>query len=111
MKSSATWIKVAVMPQTWLPPFLRAVRWRISPRVAVASAMALLPLIYFYPAVLGSVLLAPGDGWDQTLGAEALMGRMLASGEWPLWNPSTFAGTPPLASVSPAVRAPPYWPF
>src|SRR6185503_17622072 len=86
-------------------------RARLTPRVAVSAAMALLPLIYFYPAVLGRVLLAPGDGWDQTLGVAALMGQILASGEWPLWNPYIFAGTPLLASVYPGALYPPNWLF
>src|SRR5438105_13379770 len=99
------------MPQTWLPQLSHAVRLRLSPRVAVVLPMVVLPLIYFYPAVLGQVLLAPGDGWDQTLGVEALMGRILARGEWPLWNPYIFAGTPLLASVYPGALYPPNWLF
>lgn len=80
-------------------------------RVIVASLLALIPLLYFYPAVLGRVLLAPGDAWTQSLGLRVLIGQMLAQGELPLWNPYIFAGMPLLASIHVGALYPPSWLF
>lgn len=80
-------------------------------RLIVAVLLALLPLIYFYPAVLGQVTLAPGDGWTQIFGIRILVGRMLAAGQLPLWNPYIFAGMPLLASLQPGALYPPTWLF
>ena len=89
-------------------------------RVLTVSALALLPILFFYPAIFGDVALVPGDGWTQNFGVRVLIGRMIARGEWPLWNPYIFAGTPLLASIYPVLcilrtgyslcsRPPPRW--
>ncbi|MGH7886992.1 MAG: hypothetical protein ACREPG_03935, partial [Candidatus Binatia bacterium] len=52
-------------------------------RIAVALTLFLLPLIYFFPAALGKVTLAPGDGWTQIIGLRMLTGEMIARGELP----------------------------
>ncbi|MEO6725004.1 MAG: YfhO family protein [Blastocatellia bacterium] len=80
-------------------------------RIAVAGALVLLPLVYFFPAVLGKVTLAPGDGWTQIFGIRILTGQMIARGEWPLWNPYIFAGMPLLAAIQPGALYPPTWLF
>jgi 4-amino-4-deoxy-L-arabinose transferase-like glycosyltransferase len=82
--------------------------WR---RILTAAALILLPLIYFYPAVLGDITLAPGDGWTQIFGIRALIGQMIARGELPLWNPYVFSGMPLLASIQPGALYPPTWLF
>ncbi len=81
------------------------------PRIAVAAVLVLLPLVYFLPAVLGKVTLAPGDGWTQIFGIRILVGEMIARGEWPLWNPYIFAGMPLLAAIQPGALYPPTWLF
>jgi len=80
-------------------------------RIVVALTLVLLPLLYFFPAVLGKVTLAPGDGWTQILGIRVLIGQMLHNGELPLWNPYIFAGMPLLASIQPGALYPPTWLF
>lgn len=80
-------------------------------RLIVFIVLALLPLVYFYPAVLGRVTLAPGDGWTQILGIRILIGQMLTNGQLPLWNPYIFAGMPLLASLQPGALYPPTWLF
>jgi len=80
-------------------------------RIAVALTLLFLPLIYFFPAVLGKVTLAPGDGWTQIIGIRILMGEMIARGELPLWNPYIFAGMPLLGSIQPGALYPPTWLF
>jgi hypothetical protein len=81
------------------------------PRLLIAALLALLPFVFFYPAVCGQVLLAPSDGWHQNFGVRVLAGRMIAQGMLPLWNPYIFAGTPLLASVYPGAFYPPNWLF
>ncbi len=80
-------------------------------RALMAAVLVLLPLLYFYPAVIGEVLLAPGDGWTQIIGIRVLIGQMLAQGELPLWNPYIFGGMPLLASIQPGALYPPTWLF
>ncbi|NOT63274.1 MAG: YfhO family protein [Acidobacteria bacterium] len=83
----------------------RLVRW------GTGALLLLLPLLYFYPAVLQGVALMPGDGWSQNIGVRLLVGRMLLKGFLPLWNPYMFGGTPLLASAYPGVLYPPNWLF
>jgi Bacterial membrane protein YfhO/Dolichyl-phosphate-mannose-protein mannosyltransferase len=83
-------------------------RW---PRLVAAAALILLPLLYFFPAVMGWVTLVPGDGLTQNLGVRILIGQMIARGQIPLWNPYIFAGTPLLASIYPGALYPPNWLF
>ncbi len=83
-------------------------RWT---RITIGVALFALPLIYFYPAVLGKVTLAPGDGWSQIFGIRILIGQMLSQGQLPLWNPYIFGGMPLLASLQPGALYPPTWLF
>lgn len=76
-----------------------------------AAVLLILPLLYFYPALIGKIALVQGDGWSQNLGVRVLIGRMIASGHLPLWNPYIFAGTPLLASIYPGALYPPNWLF
>ncbi|MBI1765516.1 MAG: YfhO family protein [Acidobacteria bacterium] len=81
------------------------------PRWLSATVFILAPLLYFFPAVLGQVTLAPGDGWSQIFGIRVLIGQMLQQGMLPLWNPYIFAGMPLLASIQPGALYPPTWVF
>ncbi len=89
-------------------PTTKTDRW---PRIVVAATLFILPLVYFFPAVLGKVTLAPGDGWTQIFGIRILIGQMIVRGELPLWNPFIFAGMPLLASIQPGALYPPTWFF
>jgi hypothetical protein len=71
----------------------------------------LIPLIYFYPVILGRVVLAPGDGWAQNFGVRALAGQLIRAGSLPLWNPHIFGGMPLMASVYGGAFYPPNWLF
>ncbi len=37
-------------------------------RIITAVTLVLLPLVFFYPAVMGKAILAPGDGMDSDSG-------------------------------------------
>jgi Dolichyl-phosphate-mannose-protein mannosyltransferase/Bacterial membrane protein YfhO len=80
-------------------------------RLATAAALTLLPLVFFYPAVKGAIILAPGDGWSQNLGVRFLIGEMIRNGQLPLWNPYIFCGTPLLGAIQPGALYPPNWLF
>src|SRR5262249_58637157 len=83
----------------------------VRARFLTAATLILLPLIYFYPAVLGRIMLAPGDGWTQILGIRILIGEMIRDGRLPLWNPYIFSGMPLLASIQPGALHPSTWLF
>src|SRR5687767_2518030 len=76
-------------------------------RIVTAAALILIPLLYFFPAVIGRITLVPGDGLTQNLGVRILIGQMLRVGHFALWNPYIFAGTPLLASIYPGALYPP----
>lgn len=78
---------------------------------AVILTLVLLPLIFFFPAIIGTNSLLPADGWVQNFGVRALIGQMIGERQWPLWNPLIFAGTPLMASVYPGAFYPPNWLF
>jgi membrane protein YfhO len=80
-------------------------------RIITAVTLTLLPLVFFYPAVMGKLLLAPGDGWSQILGIRILIGEMIGNGHLPLWNPYLFSGMPLMAAIVPGAFYPPTWLF
>jgi hypothetical protein len=73
--------------------------------------LVLIPLFYFYPAVRGEVVLMMGDSWSYSVPMRILLGRFIAEGTLPLWNPYVFAGMPLLAAIQPGVFYPPNWLF
>jgi Bacterial membrane protein YfhO len=88
------------------------IKEKISKNKALsAAALIAIPLIYFYPVLLGQVILAPGDGWAQNFPMRVLAGQMIARGQLPLWNPFIFAGMPLAASVYPGAFYPPNFLF
>src|SRR5262245_27769546 len=86
-------------------------RRQLRMRILMAVALVLLPLIYFFPAIIGKVTLTTGDSWSYSILMRMLVGQMLAHGEMPLWNPYTFAGMPLLAALQAGVFYPPNWLF
>src|SRR5215470_11321954 len=77
------------------------------PTPLVWLSLFLIPLIYFYPVLLGKVVLAPGDGWAQNFPKRACTGRILLEGELPLWIAYIFARRPLMASVGAGSGDPP----
>jgi hypothetical protein len=83
----------------------------VSARIVAAATMILLPLVFFYPATIGKIMLAPGDGWSQILGIRILIGEVIKNGQLPLWNPYIFCGMPLMAALQPGALYPPTWLF
>jgi len=83
----------------------------LSKRAVIATALVALPLIYFYPAVIGQTVITNGDGWSYNLPLRMLAARMVVDGMPPLWNPYVFAGMPLLAASQPGALYPLNWLF
>lgn len=83
----------------------------LSTRAFVGLVLVLLPIFYFYPAVIGQVGLLDGDGWNYALGLRILVAQMAANWTLPLWNPYTFGGMPLLATVQVGALYPLNWLF
>ncbi len=80
-------------------------------KILIAITLVLLPLIYFFPAVIGKLTLTTGDSWSYSILMRILVGQMIAEGRIPLWNPHTFGGMPLLGALQAGVFYPPNWLF
>jgi hypothetical protein len=80
-------------------------RW-LGPALAVLA-----PIVHFWPAAAGRLLLAPGDAVLYLVPVRRLAAEFVARGQWPLWNPFVFAGFPFLAVSQTAVLHPGTWMF
>jgi hypothetical protein len=80
-------------------------------RLFTALALTLLPLIYFFPAVIGKTVLVCGDSLLYSILMRMFSGALLAKGVFPMWNPHTFGGMPLFAAIQPGVLYPPNWGF
>ena len=77
-------------------------------RVA-ASLVSLVPIVYFFPAVRGSLVLAPDDGLIFNVPLRTATAQMMRHGFLPLWNPYIFSGMPLFASAQGGVLFPLNW--
>ncbi len=74
--------------------------------LALLLLLAAAPLVAYSPALREGRLLAPGDGAALHLPLRFEVWRAYAHGELPSWNPSSFSGTPLLASYRPGALHP-----
>jgi hypothetical protein len=82
---------------------------RIKSDTAAALAIALAPLLYFLPAVLGRIVLAPDDGLLFNVPLRAVAAQITLGGSLPLWNPYIFSGMPLFASAQGGLLFPLNW--
>src|SRR5215813_11217420 len=80
------------------------------PRPVSVTALTLLPLIYFAPSLIAGYSVIPSGGAN-FLSAHVLIGKMIAAGQAPLWNPYILGGAPLLGSGQPGAFYPPNWVF
>ena len=73
--------------------------------------LCLSPLIYFLPATLGLILLAPDDGVIINMPMRVTAARIILAGEFPLWDPYIFGGMPLFAAAQGGVLFPSNWLF
>ena len=83
-------------------------RWRVrrSDLLAIVALLAIPVLIIGIPAIFGHPLL-PGDDFRQGLPLRVLVGRDIAGGQLPLWNPYIWSGTPLLGGFNAGALYPP----
>lgn len=101
-------------------PEIRRVRYEPSPRaarrawvpgaVAVVTLVALPLAVYGAPALAGH-LVAPGDDLTQSLPLRELVGRDLAGGHLPVFDPYLWSGAPLLAGWNAGAAYPLTWLF
>ena len=75
----------------------------------VAIVVTLLPLLYFWPAMGGQLVLSPDDGIIQNIPFRVAVANQIRSGSAPLWNPSVFCGMPLLGAAQAGVLFPLNW--
>jgi len=68
-----------------------------------------LPLVYFFPALRGALILCPDEGVIYNVPIRVLVAQILAGGNFPLWNPYIFSGMPLFASAQAGVLFPLNW--
>lgn len=86
-------------------------RWNrlTRPCVLAAVAVTLLPLLYFFPATSGSLIISPDDGVIQNIPFRVAVAEMVRNGYAPLWNPWLFCGMPLFAAAQAGVLFPLNW--
>lgn len=76
-----------------------------------AILLALAPLIYFWPATLGQIVLADADATVFGMPLRIATAQMMREGHLPLWNPYIFCGMPLFASAQAGTLFPLNWGF
>jgi hypothetical protein len=76
-----------------------------------ALFVSILPFIYFYPAVFGTLVLAPDDGIIFNVPLRTVAAQIVRDGSLPLWNPFIFSGMPLHGSIQAGLLFPLNWWF
>ena len=77
-------------------PLQRRVRYRRGDAIALAVLIVLPVLVFGLPAIAGHVVV-PGDDLTQNFPLRVLVGRQIAGGHLPLFDPYLWSGSPLLA--------------
>ena len=59
-----------------------------------ALLVTLAPLVYFFPAVRGRIVISPDDGVIFNVPLRVAAANLIRAGHLPLWNPYIFSGMP-----------------
>lgn len=86
-------------------------REKITPDGLAALTVSLLPVLYFYPATFGPLVLTPADGIIFNAPLRATAANIALGGSLPLWNPYIFGGMPLLAAAQGGLLFPLNWLF
>lgn len=84
-------------------------RWRIRTDSLAALAVSLLPLVYFFPATRGNLIISPDDGVIFNIPMRVVVANLIGSGYVPLWNPYMFSGMPLFGAAQAGVLFPLNW--
>jgi hypothetical protein len=82
---------------------------KITPSCATAIVVSLLPLIYFFPATTGNLIISPDDGVIFNIPMRVVVANLIGSGYLPLWNPYMFGGMPLFGAAQAGVLFPLNW--
>jgi hypothetical protein len=74
-----------------------------------AIAVSLLPLIYFFPATRGNLIISPDDGVIFNIPMRAVVANLIHGGYTPLWNSYMFSGMPLFGAAQAGVLFPLNW--
>ena len=86
-------------------------RPKITPDRLAALAVSLLPLLYFFSATFGPLVLCPADGIIFNAPLRVAAAHITLSGNLPLWNPYIFGGMPLLGAGQGGLLFPLNWLF
>ncbi len=84
-------------------------RSKITPSCATAIVVSLLPLVYFFPATRGRLIISPDDGVIFNIPIRVAVANMIRGGYLPLWNPYIFSGMPLFGAAQAGVLFPLNW--
>jgi hypothetical protein len=84
-------------------------RSKVTPSCATAIAVSLLPLIYFFPATRGNLIISPDDGVIFNIPLRVAAAHIIRAGHLPLWNPYIFSGMPLFGAAQAGVLFPLNW--
>jgi hypothetical protein len=73
--------------------------------------VSLLPLVYFFPATRGSLVISPDDGIIFNVPMRVAVANLIRAGYLPLWNPYIFCGLPLFGAAQAGVLFPLNWFF
>ena len=80
--------------------------------LGVCAFLLLLVIVYFWPAMLGRIVLAPiGDASSYYLPTRIVAAKTIQDGHAPLWNPLVAGGFPLLAASENGILYPGNWLF
>ena len=71
--------------------------------------VSLLPLVYFFPATRGNLIISPDDGVIFNIPMRVVVANLIHSGYVPLWNPYMFGGMPLFGAAQAGVLFPLNW--
>jgi hypothetical protein len=91
-------------------PAKTSIRHRLrTPGAVAAVVVTLLPLLYFFPATRGRLVISPDDGIIQNIPFRVAVANQIHAGSIPLWNPAVFCGMPLLGAAQAGVLFPLNW--
>jgi hypothetical protein len=87
----------------------RKLRVAIKPDLLAVISLPLAPILYFFPAIIGRIALAPDDGMLFNVPLRVTAAQMALAGSLPLWDPYIFSGMPLFASAQGGLLFPLNW--
>ena len=84
-------------------------RAQINADRVAALLVTLAPLVYFFPALRGQIIISPDDGVIFNVPLRVAAANIIRAGHLPLWDPYIFSGMPLHASAQAGLLFPLNW--